>query len=76
MGALRVPVAVVEENWSDLVPEKLSNTGAGHHPPTYFTPKIFVRVRMLDSELRVIGGTTMTQGNRVGDTLGQKTRSV
>ncbi len=76
MGALRVPVAVVEENWSDLVPEKLSNTGAGYHLPTYVTPKNFVRVRMLDSELRVIGGTTMTQGNRVGDTFGQKIISV
>ncbi len=36
---------------------KVTNTGAGHHLPTYVTPKLFVIVRSYDERERYIGGS-------------------
>ena len=39
----------------------IENTGAGHHLPTYVTPKLFVIARLLDGDGRYIGGSEETR---------------
>ena len=59
-GALEVRLSPVQTAYDSLAFEvKVFNMGAGHHFPTYVTPKIFVWARLLDSKSRVIEGTTM-----------------
>ena len=56
--ALKLEAVPLEENGDSLTVEvRLSNTGAGHHLPTYVTPKLFVMARLLDGTSQPLAGT-------------------
>ena len=75
--ALEVRLRPVKTESDSLAFElEIFNRGAGHHLPTYVTPKIFVQARVLDSESRVIGGTTMKRAIGWEVLLGNQSQEV
>lgn len=55
--ALTVELIPLRENGRAVARVRLSNTGAGHHFPTYMVPKVYARLALLgpDGETRPVG---------------------
>ena len=56
--AVRVDVVGEASGPDSLVAEiRVVNAGAGHHLPTYVTPKLFVKTKLVDAQDRALKGT-------------------
>lgn len=76
-GALEVQVVPMKSEGDSLAFQiSIFNRGAGHHLPTYVTPKIFVESRLMDKETREISGTRMKRVIGWDVVLGNREREV